>query len=594
MKLVYIILGSIVGLFLLVLVIATFAAGPIIRSYINDNGPSLIGRQMSVQDASFNAFTGSLQIDDLRIYEANSDSVFLSVDRFGAQLSMLKLLSGTYDLDDVEVARFSVNVEQRDTIFNFSDILDFLNESPDDEEPLPLVLRNINIHDSDLRYRDLLVHSDLRIQNFSLFIPSVDLRDIHTSVGADLSFVDGGQLHTQLHYNARLQSYSLDLDLSEFNIESLLPYVRSSIAFGEMKGILNLNLVMKGSIQHVLNFSLQGNAGVRDFQLLDPDGKSMVSCDTVSIGVRDFNLTQNRVELSHIVAYRPDISLQYGRDSLDNFSRLMEIAEREADHQPASSSADDAEAGETSVTFNGRQKDLNLIIDRFTIQDAHLSYLDESLNAGPFSYELNEFNFTAPNLNFRAKNHISITARLGSRGHLQCTYDGRLDDQRNIRTQIVANGIDFADFSPYTVHMFGNEVSSGDLSLNLLLTTINGELMGQSRIVLTNPTVEKKRRGVNPEMSIPFRTGMYLLTDRNNVCDIEFPIKGNLNEPHFSYKRVVFRTLGKLLVKVCTSPFRRNGSNSGVPFSDEEFRQDTRSLDDINLNDVSSDLMEEE
>lgn len=581
-----------VGAVVALLAVFTFAAGPIARGVINGSGPSLIGRQIHVDDVSVNFFTGSLQIDSLCVAEADGETPFLSVSQFRARLSVPRLLFGTYSLHDVDVAGMRLNIEQRDTVFNFSDILAFLGEE-EDEEPLPLVMHDINLHHSHVHYQDLLVHSDFRISDFSLFIPGIDLRDINTSVGVQLALGDDCQLTTNVDYDDRRQTYKVDLELTNFDLESVLPYMQQQMMVDELRGILNLNLEVAGSLQHMLDFKLKGMADVHHFSIVDPYGESLISCDSIAIGVRDVDLTQARVELSRMVFDQPFINISYGKDSLDNFSRLMLMAAMQQGNADAPA-ADDA-AADAAVSFNGKEKDLRLIIDHLAIQGAKVNYLDESLIAEPFEYQLHDVNFTANRFTLDGVNHLTGNARLGSEGRLDFRYDGRLTDQHNMSLTLMADRIDFSDFSPYTLQMFGNEVSSGTLSINMLAKTVNGNLLGQNHIVLRDPKVEKKRRGLSPEMNVPFRQGLYILTDRNNVIDIELPVNGNVDEPRFSFKRVIFRTLAKLIVKVATSPFRRHQSPTGDELSlDELLQLDDRSLDAIDIDSISSDILVDE
>ena len=92
-------------------------------------------------------------------------------------------------------------------------------------------------------------------------------------------------------------------------------------------------------------------------------------------------------------------------------------------------------------------------------------------------------------------------------------------------------------------------------------------------------------------MNIPFRTGVYILTDKDDVLDINLPVKGDIEDPKFSYKRVLFRTMGKFIVKVCTSPFRRNRNKSTGA---DILKQDARNLDDIEIDSISNDLLDDE
>jgi hypothetical protein len=498
-----------------------------------------------------------------------------------------------------------VDILQRDTVFNFSDIIERL-ALDDSTEPLPLVIKDINIHNSYIHYKDSLVGSEFSLNDFQLFIPGIDLRDINTSVGISLNFTEGGTLKTMVDYDDKHKLYSMVFKVDGFNMKGLLPYLRQSIYLGDIQGVINLDLLMQGSVAHLLDFSLRGTAGIKNLNVFDEEGKTMVRCDTVAIDVRDMDLPANRINLSRVHFERPYIRIQYDKDSLDNFSRLVlkaekiwaerdsiRLAEQGIDYSEYIQNADSlaALAEESSVEYNGLIRRQHLQIDSLLIDSARLSYRDESLIGEPFVYELSNVNIKAPNFSLHGINHITADAQLGREGHLRFWYDGRTLDQRDMHMVVQAEKIEVKDFSPYTVQMFGNEVSSGILSANLMYDTMDGRLLGQNHIIVRNPKVEKKRRGVQSEMNIPFRTGVYILTDKDDVLDINLPVKGDIEDPKFSYKRVLFRTMGKFIVKVCTSPFRRNRNKSAGA---DILKQDARNLDDIEIDSISNDLLDDE
>lgn len=548
----------------------SFAAGSIVRSFVNNKGESLIGCRMSLQEANVNLFSGNVELDSLVIFADDGVSDFLSIHHLQTKLSVPRLLFGTYALDSLKVDQLRVDIWQRDTLLSCSRFVDYLTAPSD--EPTPLVISNIDLRNSAIHYSDQLVGSEFSFNDFSLNVPGVDLRELNTSVGVEFGFVDGGMLKTNIKYNERAQTYELDLDLCSFDLKGILPYVRQQLSIDDLKGTLDLQMVLKGSLAHLLDFSMHGKANIHGLDLIDPFDRSMLRSDSVAFGIRAIDLKSNSIRLSELYLDKPYINIEYGKDGLDNFSRLM----------PQSATSEAAPADSSAVLlFNDKEQSLKLIVDRFAIRGASLDYFDESLVEEPFVYKLEDFNITAPNFTLTGRNRISANARLGEEGKFTFTYEGYISDLRNLHMQVIAENIDVADFSPYTVQMFGNEISQGNLSCYINADTHQGELTSLTRILLRDPKVEKKRRGVKPEMKVPFRTGMYILTDKDNVCDLELPVKGNVDDPKFSYKRLLFRTLGKLVVKVCTSPFGRHS-------------EDTRSLDDINLDEVNDDLMKDE
>jgi hypothetical protein len=243
-------------------------------------------------------------------------------------------------------------------------------------------------------------------------------------------------LQTRFDYDDRNKAYQLDLNITGLNLRSILPYVRQKIWLGDLQGVANLDLEMRGSTAHLLDFTLRGYAGIRSLDVLDEAGTTMVRCDTVNITVRDMDVPANRIYLSRVHFERPYIHIQYDKDSLDNFNRLIQKAERilyeqdsmrlvarlEAEgitlppDQPLSELLADSteqEAESPLVEFNGRARDLHLLIDSLLIDSARLTYRDESLPYMPFVYELSSVNIAAPNFTLNGVNHITADAQLG-------------------------------------------------------------------------------------------------------------------------------------------------------------------------------------
>lgn len=579
-KIALIVLSVFAGLF----IIAQLAVPGILRSYINNHGTELLGREVYLDDVSVNMLGGIVTLDSLTIYGQQPDEEpFVRLHQLKANVVMRHLLVGVLDLEYFNIDGLRLNIEQRDTVFNFSDIL--LRFSEEEEEPadasegLPLVLRDIAITNSYLHYKDLLVHSDFRINNIDMRIPGIDLRELNTSVGMDLSFFDGGNLSTKFTYDERRMQYSVDMQLSDFNMQGLLPYVQQFMMAESFDGILNGELQMRGNIQHVLDFQMTGKANVRNLTLCDDDEQEVLTCDSISIGVSEMNLLQNRIGLTHLVMYNPMLDITYNVDSIDNFTRMMDLA-----------AARLAEEGlQTAEAEPDDLPDFQLNIAQFQIRDGLLFYHDFATNVEPFHYQIGDISVNAPQFSLTGYNNVKGKAKLGQTGSITLEYHGKLDDPRNMRFNLGATNIELNDFTPYSLQMFGNEILNGTLSGNIQADVHNGNLNGKIHLKAQDPQVGKRLKNVDAEMHVPFRAGVYALTDKDGVCDIELPMSGNIDEPRFSYKRLIFRTLGKLFVKVCTSPFGRNRSENADAEGAIDF--DSFNVDDVDIESFGNDTL---
>jgi len=64
--------------------------------------------------------------------------------------------------------------------------------------------------------------------------------------------------------------------------------------------------------------------------------------------------------------------------------------------------------------------------------------------------------------------------------------------------------------------------------------------------------------------SLPLGFVIALLEDSDGIIDIDMPVEGNVDEPDFKYGALVMKTMGNLIMKAVTSPFRFLGSMMGM------------------------------
>ena len=73
--------------------------------------------------AQVNLFKGSVQFTNLKIYEQKSDSVFFSAKELSADISLIKLLSKTCQINSLTLDQLRGIIVQNNEHFNFSDLI---------------------------------------------------------------------------------------------------------------------------------------------------------------------------------------------------------------------------------------------------------------------------------------------------------------------------------------------------------------------------------------------------------------------------------------------------------------------------------------
>lgn len=575
----------ILGVILLLGILTSWVAPNIVRNYICDNGNEILGRKIHINDLKANIFTGYISMEGLTVFEEDGVMPFIQLHRAETNLSMLHLLTGVIDLETLQLNRLDVNVQQRDTVFNFTDILQRFTEEEEEETETgyPLVIRDIALTQSSIHYQDLLVRSDIRINDVNLHIPGIDLRDLVTNMGLDLEFVDGGRLTTQLSYNDKSSNYTVDILLEHFNLEGLQPYVQQAYWVEKLTGHINAALKMEGNLSHILDFRMSGKGNMRNVYVEDNKGDAVFSCDDVEMEISEMNLLENRISLNLLEAREPVLYITYDKDSLDNFDRMAKVAEEKTREILASLGADAPAAGSLTSPEEDTQPDFQFKIKQLMVQEGSLFYRDEATNVKPFEYQVSRIGLNIPNFSLNGRNHLKAKAILGQTGSITLEYHGKLEDERNLKLEVHAADVELTDFSPYTLQMFGNSLDNGTLAADISITTTDGLISGEATFLADQPMISKKHKDVKPEMPIPFRTAINLLTDRNGLCRISVPISGSIDEPQFSYKRVIFRLIGKTFIRVCTFGHR----NKNLP-ADSIYMNTLYNSFDINSIDIDS------
>src|ERR1035437_3231455 len=84
-------------------VLASVFISPITKYLVEKYDMKYTGRQIKMDWAYVNPFTGYIHFNNVKIYELNSDSIFFSANGVSANISMFKMLSKTktYEISDL-------------------------------------------------------------------------------------------------------------------------------------------------------------------------------------------------------------------------------------------------------------------------------------------------------------------------------------------------------------------------------------------------------------------------------------------------------------------------------------------------------------
>jgi uncharacterized protein involved in outer membrane biogenesis len=157
--------------------------------------------------------------------------------------------------------------------------------------------------------------------------------------------------------------------------------------------------------------------------------------------------------------------------------------------------------------------------------------------------------------------------------------------------------LELPPLSPYAIKYSGYGIERGKLSVDLAyLVHPDGQLTASNRIVVNQLAFGDKVEGSTA--SLPVKLAVALLADSHGVIDVDLPVTGSINDPHFSLGGLIWKAITNLIVKVVSAPFHLIASafgGSGEELSRVEFAPGTASLDttaQANLDKVAKALVE--
>lgn len=541
-------LGVVVTVVIIVaalVVVANIVAPSIVKSYVENHDRELLGRRVTVDDIELNLFSGKAVVNGVRVYETDDTTEWASFNEFYADIRMYKLLSKMVVADSIRLSGLKVNLIQDGSNFNFSDIIERFSTPdtlPADTTPSSwgVILNNIRIDKSVIHYTDAQVGSYFGLTDFSLQIPNINLADIKSKMGLHLEFVNGGSLDTRLIVDANKRLYNLWFDLTDFHLNAAHPYIRQFVNSNTLSGTMTTRLNIKGKTDHILDLSIGGQIGIKEFALTDLENRTVAVFDTVGIEAANIYFKNRSAMLNTL--YLSGLKLGYTiyNDTLSNFTGfLVDRSESDTLQAEATEAEDDRPWVVTAKSVKADK--------------IEFTYTDKTL-VEPFEFRIHDITASVTGYDSRRRNSVRVNAHLQDRGSMRAEWNGSLSDFANQSLNVKISNLPLETFSPYALDYTAYPLKSGTITIDDRTTITNNYINSNNKLLIYHPEAGEKDASVYPKLKIPLKTCLYLLTDMNNTIDFKLPVTGNIKSPKFSYRKIVVKAIFNAMLKVLASP----------------------------------------
>ena len=570
MKKAFKILLIILGVVIILLLAANFLAAPITKKYLEKHDKEMIGRELNIGDLDVNLFTGDLRIKDLTLFEENDTTPFVSFERFETRIKWRDLFNRRLQIKQATLSGLNVNVEQDHDWFNFNSLMErFASDSTkSDYSSFGLILNNILLDKSDIRYTDLALGNEFLLRDISLRIPSLDFSDVKTDVGLDFSLSENATLHTDIRLSENAKKYFINLKLNNIDVEIIEPYLQQYYPVDLLEGLVNLDLEAEGATDHILDFDMTGNLALNKVVFQDTTGNPLGTVDSVFAEIRRLRLNDKIIDLDQLYLSGLKTSYVIKADSSSNFDLLW-------DSYFQSDSTEWTLDFDTIRIENEEEKSWKICIDDLKLDQAEVKYEDYTL-PDTFRYVISDISLTSKQFSSDGDNAIQMQAALNKVGKLHLNWHGRFNGRDNHNLTLMLSNVKVADFSPYAVQLFGFPIENGTLSFRSQNIISNGNINGINKLQIASPKLGDKVKRFHPQYEkVPLKLGFYLLSDKHNNVSLDLPVTGNLNDPAFSYGKALGTVFSNLLTKAAAAPFRLTTDTDNnlkyIPFNPLQF-----------------------
>ncbi|MFM8340949.1 MAG: DUF748 domain-containing protein [Methylomonas sp.] len=333
---------------------------------------------------------------------------------------------------------------------------------------------------------------------------------------------------------------SLNTDIKELKLHSFQSYLDRYINLELVDGELNShgNFEINSGETFQLNFN--GDANLANLITRDKiKNKDLLKWSDLQLQKINFDLGKQKLNLDKVIFDQPYLRLTIKKDHKTNISELV--------------------IPQTQNTDNTESAPMLVNIGQIELKQGHSDFADYSLLL-PFVTEIKALNGSIDSISSDQKKpaKLALQGKVFDLALVDIKGDYQLNNGDSDITLSFTH-MPLPLITPYMAEFSGYTIEKGQMALDLKYTIKKGELQAQNKIYIDQLALGD--HVVNPHASsLPIHLAIALLKDSSGKINLDFPISGSLNDPHFNFESFIANALSNMITKVAASPFTALGS----------------------------------
>jgi hypothetical protein len=284
---------------------------PITKYLVEKHDIKFLGREVTMNWAYVNPFTGYVHFDELNIMEEKNDSVFLSASGLSINFEMLKMLSKTYEISGLTLSDPKIMVKHaKDNIFNFSDLIEKFSkkDEPEEEkkEPVKFNILDVTIKNGEISYDETFTPVLYSVKKLNIEWSgkywNADTMNIKYAFS---SGVGTGDVEGIMYMNAATSDYRMSTVVKKFDLVPFEQYLKTMMNYGQFRAILDAAVSATGNLKDARNINAKGIMSISDFHFGKNEKEDFASFEKFTIDVIQLNPKMKKYLMDSVSLIHP-------------------------------------------------------------------------------------------------------------------------------------------------------------------------------------------------------------------------------------------------------------------------------------------------
>ncbi|MCK5509359.1 MAG: DUF748 domain-containing protein [Desulfobacterales bacterium] len=529
----------------------------------------------------FEVIDGKFQLNEFRLAEKGIDDTLISVPRFSVKgihidLSNKKAICASINSGNALFKSWltsdgTLNYQALFAIDCSEDESKTSSKTPDqpktDSQPWCISVKELTLANYGVALEDRTlpkpVHVNLEPINLNLKNLS-NQKDSQAELDFTLKVNRTGTVGVKGLVSINPVSTELALQVAQIELKPFQSYVDSVAQLKLVTGTAGLD----GKFHYRTldsdgpEMRYKGSVSIDGFEAVDRlHSEDFLKWESLLFNGLMLDVQPGKLSIAEIVANQPYTRVIIRPDSTVNLTGIFSTQD-----------------GETTNDVDSKaQAPIPVTIDTVCIENASVNFSDLSLKPD-FAIGIQGLNGTVRGLSSRSLARADVLLKGKVDKYAPVKVAGQINPlSEDVYTDLAVSftNIELSTFTPYSGKFAGYAINKGKLSLDLKYKLSENILVGENEIFMDQFTFGE--RIDSPDATtLPVRLAVALLRDREGKIDINLPVRGDLNDPEFSYSRIVINALVNLITKIVSSPFDMlaglvGGDGEGLSFVEFEF-----------------------